>query len=98
MSLVLESTELETESSARTDRPWLLVVYDDPVNLMSFVVMVFEKVLKMNTLEAESKMWEVHSKGRSVVWEGSRELGEMFLQQIHFHGLQAKLEKSGSDD
>lgn len=86
------------ESSASTDTPWLVVVYDDPVNLMSFVTMVFETVLKMPRPEAERKMWEVHNRGRSVVWSGSREMGEVVLQQLQLYGLQTRLEKASSDD
>ncbi len=102
MPTVLEppSTQEEIDSSAESqaalDLPWLVVVYDDPVNTMSFVTMVFEKVLALPKREAERKMWEVHSKGRSVVWHGGREPAEMILQQLHLYGLQAKLERSKS--
>lgn len=84
----------EEDSSAALDRPWLLVVYDDPVNTMAFVTEVFERVLSLARPEAERKMWEVHTKGRSVVWEGTRERAEVFMQQLHLYGLQAKLERA----
>lgn len=98
MPLVTESPSINTKESVHLSRPWLLVVYDDPVNLMSYVAMVFEKVLEMSSDEAEKKMWEVHSKGKSVVWSGNREPAEMYLQQLHLHGLQARLERPDSND
>lgn len=98
MPLTLDSPSQKTAPFQSLSRPWLLVVYDDPVNLMSFVVMVFEKVFEMPLSEAEKKMWEVHSMGKSVVWSGSLEPAEMYLQQLHLYGLQAKIEKAESDD
>lgn len=89
-----EFLEASTESSSEVDRPWLIVVYDDPVNTMGFVTTVFEKVLSLSHSEAEHKMWEVHTKGRSIVWTGGREPAEVLLQQLHLYGLQARLEKS----
>lgn len=89
--------EDQEEESSLLDTPWLIVVYDDEVNLMSFVTMVFEKVLGMPRQEAESKMWEVHTKGKSVVWSGSREPAEFTLQQLHLYGLQAQLQKASND-
>lgn len=91
---VVENLE---KSSEDIDRPWLVVVYDDPVNTMNFVTMVFEKVLSMPHATAERKMWEVHNKGRSIVWEGGREPAEVILQQLHLYGLQARLEKTEVD-
>lgn len=98
MPLTLDAPSQKTDPSQRLSRPWLLVVYDDPVNLMSFVVMVFEKVFEMPLVEAEKKMWEIHSMGKSVVWSGALEPAEMYLQQLHLYGLQAKIEKAESDD
>lgn len=89
--------ESRVKSSEEVDRPWLVVVYDDPVNTMSFVTMVFEKVLVIPRSSAEQKMWEVHNKGRSIVWEGGREPAEVILQQLHLYGLQAMLEKTEGD-
>jgi len=89
----VEAWEPDQASESDLDTPWLLVVYDDPVNTMSYVTMVFEKVLSLPRAVAEKKMWEVHTKGKSIVWNGSRERAEVFLQQIHLYGLQARIEK-----
>lgn len=65
---------------------WLVVVLNDPVNLMSYVVMVFKKVLGFDEMKARQHMLEVHEQGRSVVWSGGREQAEAYvftLQQWH---------------
>ena len=65
---------------------WLVIVLDDPVNLMSYVVMVFKKVFGFDEMTARKHMLEVHEQGRSVVWAGVREQAEAYvftLQQWH---------------
>jgi len=65
---------------------WLVVVLDDPVNLMSYVVRVFKKVFGFDEMTARKHMLEVHEQGRSVVWVGGREQAEAYvftLQQWH---------------
>ena len=74
------STELQLEDA------WRVVVLNDPVNLMSYVVMVFKKVLGFDEAKARKHMLEVHEQGRSVVWVGVRETAEAHvfaLQQWH---------------
>jgi ATP-dependent Clp protease adaptor protein ClpS len=74
---------------------WHVVVLNDPVNLMSYVVMVFKKVLAFDESRARRHMLEVHEQGRSVVWTGLREKAEAYaftLQQWH---LTAVLESDG---
>lgn len=66
--------------------PWRVVVLNDPVNLMSYVVLVFRKVLGFDEDTARRHMLEVHEKGRSMVWSGMREKAEAYaysLQQWH---------------
>lgn len=65
---------------------WLVVVLNDPVNLMSYVVLVFKKVFGFDETTARKHMLEVHEQGRSVVWSGVREKAEAYaftLQQWH---------------
>ncbi|MDQ3626477.1 MAG: ATP-dependent Clp protease adapter ClpS [Verrucomicrobiota bacterium] len=76
------------------DLPWQVVVHNDPINLMSYVTMVFQKVLGFSRDKAEKHMLEVHQKGRSVVWSGVRERGELYVQQLHGYLLLATLERS----
>ena len=72
--------------------PWKVVVLNDPVNLMSYVVMVFRKVLGHDENRATKHMLEVHEEGRSVVWSGERELAECYAYQLQRWKLQATLE------
>ena len=76
------------------DLPWLVVVHNDPVNLMSYVAMVFRRIFGWTRERAERHMMEVHTKGRSVVWSGGREQAEHYVQQLHSFLLLATLEKS----
>jgi len=74
------ATELQTEGV------WRVVVLNDPVNLMSYVVLVFKKVFGFDESRARKHMLEVHERGRSVVWSGLREKAEAYaftLQQWH---------------
>jgi ATP-dependent Clp protease adaptor protein ClpS len=85
--------EKETRSEEEIDVPWQVVVHNDPVNLMSYVTMVFQRVFGYPREKAERHMLEVHHKGRSVLWSGMRERAELYVQQLHGHLLLATLEK-----
>lgn len=87
--------EKETRSEENLDLPWLVIVHNDPVNLMSYVTMVFQRVFGYPREKAERHMLEVHHKGRSVLWSGMRERGELYVQQLHGYLLLATLEKAG---
>ena len=79
-------TESRTSAEQRLEDAWRVVVLNDPVNLMSYVVMVFKKVLGFDETKARRHMLEVHEQGRSVVWTGVRETAEAHvfaLQQWH---------------
>ena len=84
----------ETDFAETLDLPWLVVVHNDPVNLMSYVAMVFRRIFGWTRERSEQHMMEVHTKGRSVVWSGAREQGELYVQQLHSHLLLATLEKT----
>jgi ATP-dependent Clp protease adaptor protein ClpS len=87
--------EQETETADELDTPWQVVVHNDPINLMSYVTMVFQKVFGFTRERAEKHMLEVHREGRSVVWSGVRERGELYVQQLHGYLLLATLERLG---
>ena len=89
---LLESPE--TELMLSPDIPWLVVVHNDPVNLMSYVALVFRRIFGWSRERAERHMMEVHTKGRSVVWSGGREQAEHYVQQLHAALLLARIEKS----
>jgi len=86
--------EIRDETKDLLDTPWNVVVYNDPVNLMSYVTKVFMKILRFSLEKAEQHMMEVHKKGRSVVWSGERERAEFYIQQLHASLLLAVLERS----
>ena len=89
-----ERPESEIEEIDLRDQPWNVVVHNDPVNLMNYVARVFRKVFNFGPEKAEEHMLEVHHKGRSVVWSGSRERAEFYVQQLHGHLLLATVERS----
>jgi len=86
--------EEESKTSESLDVPWNVVVHNDPVNLMSYVTRIFQKVFGFTRERAERHMLEVHQKGRSIVWSGLRERAEAYVQQLHGHLLLATIEKS----
>jgi ATP-dependent Clp protease adaptor protein ClpS len=87
--------EKETRSEEELDLPWQVVVHNDPVNLMSYVTMVFQRVFGYPRERAERHMLEVHRNGRSILWSGMRERAELYVQQLHGYLLLATLEKPG---
>ncbi len=74
-------------------KPWQVVVHDDPVNLMNYVSMVFQKVFGYSKEKAEKLMREVHELKRSIVWTGAREKAEHYVHLLHQYQLQAALEQ-----
>ena len=87
-------TEEETRTEEALDIPWNVVVHNDPINLMEYVTKVFIKVLGFSRQKAEVHMLEVHEQGRSIVWNGTRERAEFYVQQLHIYLLLASIEKS----
>lgn len=86
--------ESQTETHTRLQRPWNVVVLDDPVNLMTYVVYVLQKLFGFSQEKAHRKMMEVHNEGRSVVASEDRERAEFYVARLHAYGLQATLEQS----
>lgn len=86
----------ETKSAAALDLPWNVIVHNDPINLMSYVTIVFQRVFGYPRQKAEVLMLEVHQKGRSLVWSGAREQAEMYVHQLHAHQLLATMEKGSA--
>ena len=87
------TTEKKLKSKSQTATPWSVIVLDDPVNLQNYVTMVFKKVFGYSQSKADILMMEVHNVGRSVVWTGTREKAELYVQQLHLWQLQATMEK-----
>ena len=87
-----ESPLPETVTELRLEGTWRVVVLNDPVNLMSYVVMVFKKVFGFDEQRARKHMLEVHEQGRSIVWSGLREKAEAYAFTLHQWHLTAVLE------
>jgi ATP-dependent Clp protease adaptor protein ClpS len=91
----VKNPELEeaTGTQVAIDVPWQVVVHNDPVNLMTYVTMVFQKVFGFPREKAERHMLEVHQNGRSILWSGMRERAELYVQQLHGYLLLATIER-----
>ena len=83
-----------TESDERTDpdRPWVTIVWDDPVNLMPYVTHVFMKLFGYSREKATKLMLDVHYKGKAVVSSGPRDKAEVDVFRLHEHGLWATMQ------
>ena len=75
------------------DRPWVVIVWNDPINLMSYVTFVFQKLFGYSRQKAEKLMLDVHEKGRAVVSNGTREKAELDVFRLHEHGLWATMQQ-----
>lgn len=88
----LEVEQPDVEEVIETDRPWIVIVWNDPVNLMSYVVFVFQKLFGYSRDKATRLMLQVHHDGKAAVSEGTREKAEADVARLHAHGLWATLE------
>ena len=94
MTSTLEQLDTDDALRAAVQLPWRTVVWDDPVNLMSYVSYVFRSYFGYPREEAERLMLQVHTEGRSVVAHGNREAMERHVQAMHGYGLQATVSKA----
>jgi len=92
----VELDQPEVDDLTFTDQPWVTIVWNDPVNLMSYVTFVFQNYFGYGRKKAEKLMLEVHRDGKSVVASGSREEMERDVQAMHEYGLWATLEKQSA--
>ena len=86
-------TESDLDIWQLVDKPWVTIVWDDPVNLMSYVTFVFIKLFGFSQGRAQELMLQVHNEGRAAVSTGSREEMERDVQRLHEHGLWATLQR-----
>src|SRR5258707_13676975 len=75
------------EEKTTPDRPWVVIVWNDPINLMSYVTFVLQKLFGYSYQKATALMLDVHHKGRAVVSSGARERAEMDVFRLHEHAL-----------
>jgi len=97
MSTPVEQEKSQPESIgsefSAEDKPWQTLVWNDPVNLMSYVVYVFQKLFGYPKAKATKLMLDVHHKGKAVVSSGNREKAEIDVSRLHAHGLWATMQR-----
>ena len=81
------------EGTVATDAPWVTIVWDDPVNLMTYVTYVFQKLFGYSEPQATKLMLQVHNEGKAVVSAGSRESMEVDVSKLHAAGLWATMQQ-----
>jgi ATP-dependent Clp protease adaptor protein ClpS len=96
MSQTLESPASELDEAVLPDTPWVTIVWNDPVNLQSYVAYVFRSYFGYSAAHAERLMLLVHNEGRAVVASGGREEMERHVEAMHDYGLWATLTRSDS--
>ena len=87
------SEQVDSDAVQDPDRPWITVVWNDPINLVSYVTHVFMSVFGYPKPKAEKLMLDVHHRGRAVVSSGTRERMELDVHTLHGYGLWATLER-----
>jgi ATP-dependent Clp protease adaptor protein ClpS len=80
------------DESSKEDHPWIVIVWNDPINLMSYVAFVFQKLFGYSKAKADKLMMDVHVKGKAVVSSGPREKAELDVFRLHEHGLWATMQ------
>ncbi len=82
-----------TDETIDPDRPWVVLVWNDPINLMSYVTFVLQKLFGYSLEKATELMLDVHHKGRAAVSNGTRERAELDVFRLHEHGLWATMQQ-----
>jgi ATP-dependent Clp protease adaptor protein ClpS len=89
----VEIEEPRVDQDLSLDRPWKVIVWNDPINLMSYVTFVLQKLFGYPKAKAEKLMLDVHYKGKAVVSSGPREKAELDVFRLHEHGLWATMQQ-----
>ena len=87
------SVDNQTDAVVDLQAPWIVLVWNDPINLMSYVSFVLQKLFGYPKEKADSLMMDVHEKGRAVVSNGPRERAELDVFRLHEHGLWATMQQ-----
>ena len=93
MTATLEQLDTDTTTSVASEEPWRTIVWDDPVNLMTYVSYVFRSYFGYPRPQAERLMMKVHTEGSAVVATGNREAMERHVEAMHGYGLQATVSR-----
>ena len=93
MTMPVEVDQPDVGEATDTESPWIVLVWNDPINLMSYVTFVLQKLFGFPLEKAERLMMQVHTEGRAVVANGPRETCEVHVFRLHEHGLWATMQK-----
>ena len=80
-----------TDDESTPDRPWIVIVWNDPINLMSYVTLVLQQLFGYSRSKATKLMLQVHNDGKAVVSAGTKEKAELDVSRLHAHGLWATM-------
>lgn len=89
----LETYQPSIEDDRAEDRPWVVIVWNDPINLMSYVTLVLRKLFGYTEAKATKLMLQVHNEGKAAVSSGTREKAELDVSRLHAHGLWATMQQ-----
>jgi ATP-dependent Clp protease adaptor protein ClpS len=98
MSTIVTPAEVEVQEPVldegiEHERPWVVIVWNDPINLMSYVTLVFQKLFGFSLQKATKLMLQVHNEGKAAVSSGNREKAELDVARLHAHGLWATMQQ-----
>jgi ATP-dependent Clp protease adaptor protein ClpS len=97
MSQVIEAPvevrEPEVDDADLDERPWVVIVWNDPINLMSYVTLVLQKLFGYSRSRATRLMLQVHNEGKAAVSSGTREKAELDVSRLHAYGLWATMQQ-----
>ncbi len=93
MTIEAPVREVAPDTIDETELPWTVIVWDDPVNLMDYVVFVFQELFGFSRRKARKLMLQVHNEGKAAVFSGPLEEAELHTQRLHAYGLWATMER-----
>ncbi len=89
----VEVQEPSSEDVPLDERPWVVIVWNDPINLMSYVTLVLQQLFGYSRTRATRLMLQVHHEGKAAVSTGTREKAELDVSRLHAHGLWATMQQ-----
>ncbi len=89
----VEVREPSSENVPLDERPWVVIVWNDPINLMSYVTLVLQQLFGYSKTKATRLMLQVHHEGKAAVSTGTREKAELDVSRLHAHGLWATMQQ-----
>ena len=89
----VEVQEPTTDDVPVDERPWVVIVWNDPINLMSYVTLVLQQLFGYSRAKATKLMLQVHNEGKAAVSTGTREKAELDVSRLHAHGLWATMQQ-----